>query len=347
MKSKFVAAVNCAISTVLVVVLLQVDGTAAAAEDKGARIRDNLYATKFVSPKEGWAVGAFGVIFHTVDGGGSWQPQVSRTTEPLFAVDFVDQRMGWIVGRSGLVLHTDNGGQSWTPQSSGTDKHLFGVDFVDANFGIAVGDWGAVLLTRDGGKTWQARSLSQDVILNDLQMVDVSHGWIVGEMGTLLKTEDGGESWVQRDIGVPKTLYGVQFTDAQHGWLVGLDGLIIDTEDGGQTWTVRHGSPEIGALEQVQFSQAVDNPSLYAVSITNNRGFIVGETGAIFTSRDGGRTWARQPEPEDWGLGWLRDISIVPGTHGMIVGADGRQVPIVNGEIETKGEERSATETSD
>lgn len=310
--------------------------------DPGDRVRDNLYGAKFVNAREGWAVGAFGTIARTVDGGVSWHLQPSRTTEQLFDVDFIDNRRGWIVGRSGLILYTENGGNTWEPQSSGTDKHLFAVDFVDGELGVAVGDWGTVVATRDGGNSWEVRSLPNDVILYDVQMLDRSAGWIVGELGTLLRTEDGGGSWLDRPSGINKTLFGLYFDDPQRGWLVGLDGLIVHTDDGGESWEVLRGSNEIGQLEQVQFSQSVEHPSLYAIAVTGRRGFAVGEAGAIFTSDDGGRTWSRKRTPRDWGMSWLRSLSVVPGTHGAIVGAGGLRVMIADGRIDVPEEESNA-----
>jgi photosystem II stability/assembly factor-like uncharacterized protein len=317
------------------------------AAESGDRVRDNLYGVRFVTAKEGWAAGAFGTVARTVDGGASWHLQPSRTTEQLFDVDFVDSRRGWIVGRSGLILHTEDGGDTWAPQTSGTDKHLFAVDFVDAEVGVAVGDWGTVVVTRDGGETWEGRSLPNDVILYDVQMLDRSAGWIVGELGTVLRTEDGGSSWVERPSGINKTLFGLYFADPQRGWLVGLDGLIVHTDDGGATWQIQRGSNEVGTLEQVQFSQSVEDPSLYAVAVTGERGFAVGEAGAIFTSGDGGRSWRRKRTPRDWGMSWLRSLSIVPGTHGAIVGAGGLRVMVADGRIELPEEESNAAKASD
>jgi photosystem II stability/assembly factor-like uncharacterized protein len=298
-------------------------------------IKDNLYGTKFVDGQRGWAVGAFGVIAITRDGGESWQTQPSKTTQQLYDVDFIDAKQGWIVGRQGLILHTANGGTSWEPQTSGSGQHLFSVDFVDAQYGVAVGDFGAILVTTDGGEHWRDHTLSRDVVLYDVAMVDRTRGWIAGEMGTVLTTADGGESWTEQDPGVQKTLFGVYFADAQHGWLVGIDALILRTADGGETWQVQNGSTEIRGLEQVGFGQAYDNPSLYAIGVVGDLGVAVGEIGAIYLSRDGGQTWTRQDTSENpSGAKWFRAVSIVPGTHGAIVGAAGARELIVDGRIE-------------
>jgi len=299
-------------------------------KDQGV-ISDHLYGAKFVTGSQGWVVGAFGGIWRTEDGGSTWHSQTSGTTEQLFSVDFVDGRRGWVVGRSGLILHTEDGGDSWVAQSSGTDKHLFAVDFADAELGCAVGDWGAIVVTRDGGTSWELRSLPEDVILNSVFMLDRSRGWAVGELGTVVVTTDGGFSWEALPHPVEKSLFDLYFADEQRGWAVGLDGLILHTENGGRTWEVQHGSAELGGLDQVGFVQAYENPSLYAVEVVGDVGFAVGDLGAVFNSTDGGESWVRQSVPAEWGLRWFRDISLAPGTHGVIVGAEGLHVPIAEG----------------
>jgi photosystem II stability/assembly factor-like uncharacterized protein len=323
---------------VFLVLLLTGARVAPAAPAPGAdRLKDNLYGVKFVDADHGWVVGAFGAVFRTVDGGKSWQPQVSHTTEMLFDVDFADAKNGWIVGRSGTILHTTDGGENWTKQS-GTDKHLFAVDFVDGQYGVTVGDWGVILSTSDGGQTWASRSLENDVILNDVAMIDRSHGFLVGELGTIMKTEDGGATWQTVESGIQKSLFGVAFSDARNGWAVGIDAIILQTEDGGATWERRNGSVEVRELEQVGFAQALDNPSLYAVAVSGNRGFAAGEIGAVMTSEDGGRTWQRKPSRQDEQGTWFRGVSLA-GTNGAIVGAKGERLLIKVGVVVEPGPE--------
>ena len=312
-------------------------GTAQAqttGERKGDGIRDDLYAVKLASGGQAWAVGAYGTILHSTDDGRTWTRQVSPTTEPLFGVDLVDDQHGWIVGRAGIVLGSTDGGATWRQQSSGTDKHLFDVDFVDEKFGCAVGDWGAILLTTDGGLTWRMHELKQDVILNGVALLDRNRGWIVGEAGTVLSTDDGGVTWVRHDVGVNKTLFGVHFADERCGWVVGIDALILSTDDGGVTWTVQNGSAEAGGLDQVGFAYAYENPSLYEVAVLGPTGVAVGDTGAVFRSEDGGRSWKRKEMPAEWGLRWFAHVDLISQSDGLIVGAEGSRLSIRNGQLQ-------------
>ncbi|HEX7410125.1 MAG TPA: YCF48-related protein [Candidatus Binatia bacterium] len=333
------------VAVVLVLTVMAVS-RAGAAPHNGVRITDNLYGARFVDADNGWTVGAFGTIFRTRDGGKTWRPQVSHTTELLFSVDFADARHGWITGRSGLILHTSDGGDTWQTQHSGTDRHLFDLKAIDQQHVWAVGDWGTVMATRDGGTTWENHSLERDVILNAQSWADPDHGWIVGEAGAIVATGDGGKTWNEQPSGIEKSLFGVYFSDIHQGWAVGLDGIILRTVDGGQTWKAQQGSTEVGALEQVGFQEALGNPSLYDVKVSGKYGYVVGDIGAVLVSEDGGATWQRKDMPAEWRLRWIRSVSLVNGTHGALVGANGLTLRIVGNEVKMPEVEEHALEAT-
>ena len=328
-------------------VALSVAALATAAPPDAIRVTDHLYGTYFADADTGWAVGAFGTILRSRDGGKSWQPQVSHTMEHLYGVHFAGTRHGWAVGRSGSIVHTSNGGDTWEPQTAAGDRPLFDVKALDSQRAWIVGDWGTILATHDGGKSWETRSLDRDVILNALAWPDDQHGWIVGEAGAIIATTDGGTTWDDQVSGVEKTLFGVDFTDAQHGWAVGLDGLILRTTDGGHTWQVQHGDTAVAALEQVGFEQAMDNPSLYAVGVAGQRGYAVGDNGSVFATDDGGQTWHRKEMPAGANLRWIRALSLVGGTHGLFVGANGLTVRVAGDQIQLPEGEKHAAQVGD
>ncbi len=326
-----------------VLVALSAATVATPAPHTGIRITDHLYGTHFVDAENGWVVGAFGTILRTRDGGNSWQLQEAHTAEHLYSVHFADAQHGWVAGRSGVIRHTSNGGDAWEPQSAGTDRPLFDVQALDAQRAWIVGDWGTIFATHNGGQTWETRSLNRDVILNALSWPDDQHGWIVGEGGTVIATTDGGNTWVDQASGVTKTLFGVDFTDVQHGWAVGLDGLILRTTNGGHTWQVQHGDTAAAALEQVGFQEAMDNPSLYAVAVAGNLGYAVGDSGGVFATEDGGETWHRKAMPAAANLRWIRALSLVSGSRGIFVGANGLTVRVAGQQIRLpEGEEHAA-----
>lgn len=311
---------RCAPALALLVVALAFPSAADALV-----VKDNLFGVKTIAPAEAWAVGNFGSIYYTKDGGKRWELRESGTRVPLFGVDFADAQHGWIVGKSSTILATTDGGKTWKAQKSviPDDKHLFNVHVVDANTVWVVGDWGAIAVTHDGGATWQDRSLDEDVVLYDLSFPDAQHGFISGEFGTVLSTSDGGETWSQQKLEAGKTLFGIGFSTPEKGWAVGIDGLVVRTRDGAKTWEVQRGRAGMEDLEALGFMETLKNPALYDVQFAGQYGVIVGDTGMILTSADGGETWTARTLPEKQRLVWMRAASLVPGTHGFVVGSGG------------------------
>jgi photosystem II stability/assembly factor-like uncharacterized protein len=132
-------------------------------------------------------------IFRTTDGGITWTPQSSGTSNDLFDLCFTDANTGTIVGAGGTILRTTNGGATWTPQTSGTSMTLYSVCFTNANTGTVVGRSGTVLRTTDGGATWMPQASGTTKLLMDVHFTDAQTGTIVGEGGTILRTVSGGE----------------------------------------------------------------------------------------------------------------------------------------------------------
>lgn len=318
-----------------------------------AVLRDHLYGVKALSKTDACAVGAYGAIYLTRNGGKTWEARDSGTRVALFSVDFADAQRGWVVGKSGEILATTDGGKSWTRQKSPIDtgKALFRVRAIDANTVWAVGDWGAIAVTSDGGATWQDRSLPtqrvvgsdrgdrqenlvlEDVVLYDVVWPDARHGYIAGEFATVLATADGGATWVKRTLPTEKTIFGLTFRSPREGWAVGIDGLVLHTTDGGVEWTVQHGNPQPATIDELAFNDALKNPGLYAVDVVGQTGVIVGDTGTILVSGDGGGSWTRRVLPDRERYSWLRDVSLVDGDVGVVVGAKGISGAVQGGEI--------------
>src|SRR5262249_37788809 len=129
-----------------------------------------LYAVQFVDGNEGWAVGAEGAIWHTIDGGKNWERQPSGVRSTLRAVHFLNPFTGWAAGREelphgagsvGVILVTRDGGLKWQRLSVNTLPGLNCVRFFDDKFGIVAGDGSdqfpsGVFSTNDAGRTWKA-----------------------------------------------------------------------------------------------------------------------------------------------------------------------------------------------
>lgn len=186
---------------------------------------DDLYSVSVVDDDLAVAVGYFGTVYITNDGGETWTQGRTNTRSSLYSVSMGDEKNGWAVGQRGLILRTEDGGLNWTRQENVKEQegtHLFAVSAVDGQTALAVGEWGTRIRTRDGGKTWEDDSFTIDVnhrmfvwlnpeeqekvregenVYDDVTLNDVSclrgtqNCWLIGEFGYLFYTENAGETW--------------------------------------------------------------------------------------------------------------------------------------------------------
>jgi len=62
-----------------------------------------------------WIVGRPGsIVFHSADGGATWELQKTGYGMPLKAVHFPSEQVGYAVGAMGLLLKTEDAGKNWT-----------------------------------------------------------------------------------------------------------------------------------------------------------------------------------------------------------------------------------------
>jgi photosystem II stability/assembly factor-like uncharacterized protein len=64
-----------------------------------------------VDANTGTAVGDFGTILRTTDGGATWRRQFGGTLNDFSGVSFVDANTGTVVGDFGTILRTNTGGE--------------------------------------------------------------------------------------------------------------------------------------------------------------------------------------------------------------------------------------------
>jgi photosystem II stability/assembly factor-like uncharacterized protein len=157
----------------------------------------------FVDKMNGWASGSKGVIYHTEDGGLTWDTQrteIEMGDGPIdpngegakqFAVrglQFIDKDHGFAAAtateaQAGRMLVTSNGGAAWRRQWLLPNAGVRDVFFISPNEGWALTDQGPYVdHTVDGGRSWlsEPKVFEQDVTLSRLAGADAGHVWAVG-----------------------------------------------------------------------------------------------------------------------------------------------------------------------
>ena len=151
----------------------------------------------FADAKNGYAVGAYNLIFRTEDGGTTWMPLFDRTDNPKFFNLYAIRPVGnelYIAGEGGLVLKLDAASQRFVALT---------VPYNGSFFGVA-GAGSAVL--------------------------------VFGLRGNVYRSDDAGKTWAKADAGLPAAIVGAAPADGGTVLLADGGGRIASSADGGRTF---------------------------------------------------------------------------------------------------------------
>ena len=228
------------------VVMLSDDSGKSFQQADAVPVSSTLTAVSFVDATHGWAVGHWGVVLGTADGGKHWTLQRSDLTvdQPLFSVYFKNVKEGWAVGLWSLMLHTVDGGVTWTtlkppppPGAKKADRNLYKIFANSAGDLFIACEQGRVMHSADDGATWKyietgyTGSFWTGIALQDEVLL------VGGLRGTIYRSIDGGKTW-----GISQSTFKSSITDMQQLAdksivAVGLDGVTLTSRDDGATFT--------------------------------------------------------------------------------------------------------------
>jgi photosystem II stability/assembly factor-like uncharacterized protein len=246
----------------------------------------------FIDAQNGWAVGFVyddpaadqpentGAVYHTSDGGATWQRQFDTQTDFIFTgVDFIDGQRGWCVGfkgssgvDGGTIYYTGDGGSTWHNQ--GPDRVLWDVQFINVNQGYATGcnypaAWGPpVLRTNDGGDTWEEVIMDRHdgegfyaLAVGDQYVITVGDHDLVGRSDNPWASCEWTHSeppcyhcgclFRQAYLNTHYKFEDIFFIDRNNGWAAGSRSyapslwgqVILHTTNGGDDWQIQYESP--------------------------------------------------------------------------------------------------------
>ena len=298
----------------------------------------------FINENEGWVVGILGDVYHTIDGGATWERLRDPTNlagRPLFrSVVFVSPTLGWVGDLNNFnnpdplrsLWETRDGGKTFTNISSRitgavAPVGICGLFSVDASTIYGVGRWNgpAVFVkSTDGGATWQSKSLAPMMTgAVDVYFFDKLHGLIAGARGVgnseaeqlssktvIAMTADGGETWTEKYVGSESGHWAwkISFPTPQIGYIAtqgaNKDQVVLKTIDGGNSWSEIHLGNYDGGFSGAGF-------------ISASVGWVGASTYAYETT-DGGVTWKRS----SWVKGQsINRFRLLPSGVGYAVGA--------------------------
>ncbi len=232
---------------------------------------NKLHKVKFYDDRLGYIVGETSTIFVTTDGGLTWRNFTVWREIPFKDIDFSDSTV-FMVGEQGLVYKSRVGDTIWTEVSLGTKADFKRVEFYNrSKYGVIFAPSSGFFFTADGGNVWKWFNWAG----NDITMADTNILYVAEKNG-MAKLRINGDSILVEHIYVDTLDF--DFIRYREGRLIlaGNGKIYVFNSD-------THFVNDLGfKINDAEF-------------IDTLRFFIAGGGGNIFYSKDGGKTWHKQP----------------------------------------------------
>jgi photosystem II stability/assembly factor-like uncharacterized protein len=258
-----------------------------------------LRAVQFVDGREGWAAGDDGAIWHSIDGGQTWERQKSGTRATLTGIHFLTPYTGFVSGRtelpgdlgsSGVLLATADGGITWNEVASGVLPGLNAVTFFDEKNGLVCGDScgaypGGAFTTADGGKSWlpMVGPLGGSWLAADCS--NAKTGMLVGAWGRTANLRDGEIASAGLNVPGGRSVRAVK-SSGKTAFAVGDGGLALVNRDyPNDSWS----------SVELPLAEARGVCDFHALSMVGENVWLAGRPGSIVLfSPDAGKSWTIQ-----------------------------------------------------
>jgi photosystem II stability/assembly factor-like uncharacterized protein len=320
----------------------------AAAQDLRPFDDAPLHAVAFVDAREGWAVGDEGVVWHTIDGGKTWERQPTGVRASLRGVQFLNPYTGWVAGReelpgggsAGVLLFTRDGGLKWQRVTLNALPGLNRVRFLDNKTGFLAGDCtdqhpSGVFATSDSGRTWAPLAGPRGTSWLAADFSDPQTGALGGAWNRLAMMRRDTVVMVDEDTLGGRSLRGLQLA-GKMGFAVGHGGLVLVNEDTSK--------PVWGYADLKLPAEVRAGWDFHAVACLDRHVWVAGRPGSVLLhSPNRGGTWevvrTRQPLP-------LNGVFFLDEQHGWAVGEFGAILATEDGgktwEVQRRGGGRAA-----
>lgn len=224
----------------------------------------NLRQVQMIGPRHAYAVGDYGVICKTIDGGETW-----KWCSPLHAPETPAQQKQW----EQKLPH-------WKVVSTFSDQHVW----------VAGGRLerqplmarGMALQSADGGTTWQVLNLPVCGMVRVIQRFDLQTALLLADPtretpSGLFLTQDGGKTWQLIPGDAYEPWQTAAFTDLEHGVLVSQSGHYY-TFDGSKILRDSQRDFRVKMPRQIRFD-------------FQGQGLIAGDGHLLLKSASGGSFW--------------------------------------------------------
>ncbi|UCC97959.1 MAG: hypothetical protein JSW66_19190 [Phycisphaerales bacterium] len=270
-----------------------------------------------------------GVVYKTVDGGENWTAvwrgnnlaryiwiNPNNSNVLYISTGIFDREAAnsdHTINKAGGegVLKSIDAGQTWQHVNSGLSNlyvgtlfmHPVNPDVLLAGTGNnAYPDGGGIYLTTNGGASWQYVLANENINAVEFSLADPNIAY-AGSAGAIYRSPDRGQTWTKVSVGnegwgAPGVRAGfpidfqVDPRDPNRIFANNYGGGNFLSIDGGQTWTVA--------------SDGYTGAQVRAIAVDPNNPAVVyaAARSGLFTSADGGDSWAGLNKPPAYNLEW-------------------------------------------
>lgn len=191
----------------------------------------------FFNSSEGIAVGAYGFIFRTKNGGQSWINHAPSMDNPdRFHLNSIAQlKSGTLLisGEAGVLFRSTNRGETWDVISSPYEGSFFGVTGTSVrNVALAFGLRGHIFRSEDDGVSWTQIVTGTESTLVSADDHESGYVTAVGSSGTVMFSKDGGLTFKEFIRSDRISNSSVVYLDKQRVVIVGEQGAVVTAPDG-------------------------------------------------------------------------------------------------------------------
>jgi len=227
----------------------------------GAPLLDVL----FLDERNGFAIGAYGLLLQTSDGGASWQrgsvSAVATAAAGDAAADGATDAAGddALAGDGSAADGADDAAADGEEDSSWTfsdedleleelsDPHLNAIARTGSGGLLIVAERGSAFRSRDQGRTWERLSIPYDGSMFGVLGFEGERVLVFGLRGNVFESSDLGSTWTAIDSGTEQSLQGGTVLPDGGAALVGSNGVVLVRRGAGEPFS-EHAIDEGGAL---------------------------------------------------------------------------------------------------
>lgn len=185
----------------------------------------------FADQQRGWAVGAYGLLFSTTNGGLQWELATAGIENSeryhYYRVVGSDSGTMYLSGEAGIIYRSDDGGESWQRLPLDYDGSLFGVIATSESGVVCFGLRGNIFRSDDRGETWSSVTPADDPGFSFYggERLDGGNIVLVGAGGIMASSHDDGEQF-NTDVHTSRSTFSTVLGVDGDLLLAGMTGLV-------------------------------------------------------------------------------------------------------------------------